>query len=47
MGAVLEGEDDDDDDFDDYYNFDYYDDDSSLGREPEMEGRGRSRRVCR
>ena len=42
MGAVLEGEDDDDDDFDDYY-----DDDSSLDREPEMEGRGRSRRVCR
>ena len=40
MGAVLEGE--DDDDFDDDY-----DDDSSLGREPEMEGRGRSRRVCR
>ena len=46
MGAVLEGE--DDDDFDDYDDFDNdHDDDSSLGREPEMEGRGRSRRVCR
>ena len=42
MGAVLEG--DDDDDFD---QFNDYAGDNSLGREPEMEGRGRSRRVCR
>ena len=46
MGAVLEGE--HDDDFDDYDQFNDYDaDDNNLCREPEMEGRGRSRRVCR